>query len=165
VAEVCCGDELWEMDSTKRYVKDAFHRYVINGERDAVNPEKMRTKASALYQLQVPAAGEVSVRLRLSAAQEASTKRFGRNFDQVFAKRAREGDGFYAGGFLGLDNIGIFDRSRPPPTRGYLQQADGTAWMGFYCANLFSIALDLAQAHSSYEDIAYKFFESSFRPA
>jgi len=70
-----------------------------------------------------------------------------------------EGNNIFAGGFLGLDNIGIFDRSKPLPTGGYLQQADGTAWMAFYCANLFSIALELAHGDSAYEDIAYKFFE------
>jgi hypothetical protein len=353
---------LWGIDGPERYVKDAFHRYIINGERDAINPEKSGTKAAAVYQLQVPAGGEATVRLRLTAAGEASKEPFGRKFDRIMEERKQERDEFYdgifrwaeelgksngprpdggspakapslfsaedrnvtrqafagliwscqfyhyigddwlegdpnsppppaerlkgrnhdwrhlycrdvmsmpdkweypwfaawdlafhtmpymiidpdfakrqielvmserfmhpngqipayewvfgdvnppvhgwaayrlykmtvaqgrpdlrfltrafqklllgftwwvnrkdpegnnifAGGFLGLDNIGIFDRSRPLPTGGYLQQADGTAWMAFYCANLFSIALELAHNDSSYEDIAYKFFE------
>ncbi len=356
---------LWGVDNAERYVKDAFHRYVIGGEQDAVNPEKTGTKAAALYRLQVPARGEASIRLRLAAAGEASTEPFGADFDRLIAQRKREADEFYAGifrwgerlsatqpgsgstngpatatyppsefsgeernvirqsfagliwscqfyhyigddwlegdpsgppppkerlhgrnhdwrhlycrdvmsmpdkweypwfaawdlafhtmpymvidpdfakrqlevvmserfmhpngqipayewvfgdvnppvhgwaayrlykmtiaqgspdrrfltrafqklllgftwwvnrkdpegnnifagGFLGLDNIGIFDRSKPLPTGGYLQQADGTAWMAFYCANLLSIALELAHDDSSYEDIAYKFFE------
>ncbi len=356
---------LWGIEGPERYVKDAFHRYLIDGERDAVNPQKAGTKAAMHYLLEVPAAGEVSVALRLTAAAEARKSPIDREFEQVFAQRKSEADEFYAemfrwaeevteekiesvsqddasrgsqpqsiflteernvirqamaglvwncqfyhyigydwlegdpsasppprerlkgrnhdwghlycrdvmsmpdkweypwfaawdlafhtipymvidpefakrqlelvtserfmhpngqipayewmfgdvnppvhgwaayrlykmnmaqgktdrdfltrafqklllgftwwvnrkdpegnnifaGGFLGLDNIGIFDRSKPLPTGGYLQQADGTAWMAFYCANLFSIALELAQDDHAYEDIAYKFFE------
>ncbi len=355
---------LWGIDGPERYVKDAFHRYVVNGEREAINPEKTGTKAAALYRLEVPAGGELAVRLRLAAASGGSAEPFGQNFDRTFTLRKDEADEFYsgifqwgeeltrsgkaserrapskaaapartfssdernvvrqafagliwscqfyhyigddwlegdpsappppkerlhgrnydwrhlycrdvmsmpdkweypwfaawdlafhtmpfmvidpdfakrqlevvmserfmhpngqipayewvfgdvnppvhgwaayrlykmtvaqgrpdrafltrafqklllgftwwvnrkdpegnnifAGGFLGLDNIGIFDRSKPLPTGGYLQQADGTAWMAFYCANLFSIALELAHGDSAYEDIAYKFFE------
>ncbi len=69
------------------------------------------------------------------------------------------GKNVFAGGFLGLDNIGVFDRSRPLPTGGYLEQADGTAWMAFYCATMLSMALELAGEDPSYEDIASKFFE------
>jgi hypothetical protein len=359
-------ERLWGTVSAERYVKDAFHRYLINGEQDAVNPEKTGTKMAAVYRLQVPAVGEVSVRLRLTALDNSTPERFGKSFDQLVALRKREADEFYlgtfrwaeelgarqtgpkasessvpkkttasrefsaeernvvrqalagliwscqfyhyigddwlegdpgslpppserlkgrnhdwrhlycrdvmsmpdkweypwfaawdlafqtmpymvidpdfakrqldvvmserfmhpngqlpayewafgdvnppvhgwaayrlykmtvaqgkpdrafltrafqklllgftwwvnrkdpegnnifGGGFLGLDNIGIFDRSKPSPTGGYLQQADGTAWMAFYCANLFSIALELAHGDSGYEDIAYKFFE------
>jgi hypothetical protein len=65
----------------------------------------------------------------------------------------------FQGGFLGLDNIGIFDRSAPLPTGGYIQQADGTAWMGMYCLNMLAIALELARINPSYEDVATKFFE------
>jgi hypothetical protein len=64
----------------------------------------------------------------------------------------------FAGGFLGLDNIGVFDRSRPLPTGQYLEQADGTAWMGFFCLSLLAIALELAQHDPAYEDVASKFF-------
>jgi hypothetical protein len=70
-----------------------------------------------------------------------------------------EGNNLFAGGFLGLDNIGVFDRSHPLPTGGFLQQADGTAWMGFYCLTMLSIALELAEADPVYEDMASKFFE------
>jgi hypothetical protein len=353
---------LWGIDGPQAYVKDAFHRYLINAEHEAINPEKTGTKAAALYKLQVPAGGEASVRLRLTAAGEVPADPFGPKFDRLVEERKQEADEFYdgifhwaeelgernqlhpdgraiakssskfsaeernvarqafagliwscqfyhyigddwlqgdpsatpppserlkgrnhdwrhlycrdvmsmpdkweypwfaawdlafhtipymvidpdfakrqlelvmserfmhpngqipayewvfgdvnppvhgwaayrlykmtvaqgrpdrrfltrafqklllgftwwvnrkdpegnnifAGGFLGLDNIGIFDRSKPLPTGGYLQQADGTAWMAFYCANLFSIALELAHEDSSYEDIAYKFFE------
>jgi hypothetical protein len=70
-----------------------------------------------------------------------------------------EGRNLFAGGFLGLDNIGVFDRSKPLPTGGYLQQADGTAWMAFFCATMLSIALELARDNPATEDMASKFFE------
>ncbi|MEM7234619.1 MAG: glucosidase, partial [Planctomycetota bacterium] len=65
----------------------------------------------------------------------------------------------FSGGFLGLDNIGVFDRSRPLPHGAHLEQADGTAWMGFFCATMLSIALELARGDPVYEDIASKFLE------
>jgi hypothetical protein len=65
----------------------------------------------------------------------------------------------FTGGFLGLDNIGIFDRSKPLPTGGYLEQADGTAWMAYYCSSMLSIAFELADGNPAYEDMASKFFE------
>src|SRR5208282_3852791 len=65
----------------------------------------------------------------------------------------------FSGGFLGLDNIGVFDRSRPLPGGGRLEQADGTAWMAFYCITMLSMALELAHQDPAYEDIASKFFE------
>ncbi len=359
---------LWGVN-TQGYFKDAFHRYVIDGEHDAVNPDQTGTKTAAWYSLVVPARGEITVRMRLTAEAEAETDPFAKNFDEIFAQRKREADEFYeglhravapqflerarnaqagagngqrrgadwlpvfaddelnvvrqamagliwscqfyhfvvgdwlegdpnqpppppqrlegrnrdwghlycrdvmsmpdkweypwfaawdlafhtiayapidpefakrqlelvmserfmhpngqipayewafgdvnppvhgwaayrlyksikmfggeedrlflsrafqklllgftwwvnrkdpegnnifAGGFLGLDNIGAFDRSRPLPGGGQLQQADGTAWMAFYCANLLTIALELAYHDPAYEDIAYKFFE------
>jgi hypothetical protein len=69
------------------------------------------------------------------------------------------GNNLFSGGFLGLDNIGVFDRSRPLPTGGYLEQADGTAWMAFTCASMLSIAMELARKDPAYEDMASKFFE------
>ena len=65
----------------------------------------------------------------------------------------------FEGGFLGLDNIGVFDRSNDIPGNGILEQADGTAWMGMYCLNMLEIALELAQYNNAYEDLATKFFE------
>jgi hypothetical protein len=70
-----------------------------------------------------------------------------------------EGKNLFSGGFLGLDNIGVFDRSQPLPTGGYLEQADGTAWMAFTCASMLSIAMELARKDPAYEDMASKFFE------
>ncbi|MGH9316478.1 MAG: MGH1-like glycoside hydrolase domain-containing protein, partial [Thermoanaerobaculia bacterium] len=322
------------------YVKDAFHDYVVHGATEAVNPERVGTKAAVLYRLEVPARGEMTLRLRLTAEKEASQSPFGRGFEELFRRRVLEADAFYAsrfprelseeerrvarqacagllwskqfyhlsvkdwlegdpsqppppesrkngrnvgwphlynrdvismpdtweypwyaawdlafhmvpfakldpdfakqqlilllrewymhpngqipayefafgdvnppvhawaawrtykitgprggrdrvflarvfqklllnftwwvnrkdpegknlfaGGFLGLDNIGVFDRSTELPTGGYLEQADGTAWMAFYCATMLSMALELAREDPSYEDVASKFFE------
>ncbi len=322
------------------YVKDAFHAYVIEGKTDAVNPERTGTKAAARFRLEIPAGGNVVLRLRLSADAEAPARPFGREFEATFGSREREADEFFAsvlpvgldaaqarvarqgyagllwskqfyhyvvsdwlagdpaqpappperahgrnhdwphlynrdvismpdkweypwyaawdlafhmipfakadphfakhqlelflrewymhpsgqipayefafsdvnppvhawsawrvykisaprgkrdrlflrrvfkklllnftwwvnrkdpdgrhlfaGGFLGLDNIGVFDRSKPLPTGGHLEQADGTAWMAFYCATMLGMALELAREDSVYEDMASKFFE------
>jgi hypothetical protein len=81
------------------------------------------------------------------------------NFTWWVNRKDTEGNNIFAGGFLGLDNIGVFDRSKPLPTGGYLQQADGTAWMGFYCLTMLSMALELAQTRPAYQDMASKFFE------
>jgi len=321
------------------YAKDAFHDYVVNGQKDAVNPAEVGTKAAAHYVLEVPAGGKVVLRLRLFAEDEAPKQPFGHEFNWVFEQRIREADDFYdsripgaspderqvarqgyagllwskqffyyvvkdwldgdpsqpappdarrqgrnadwghvhnrdvismpdkweypwyaawdlafhmiplaeidphfakeqlvlftrewymhpngqlpayefalgdvnppvhawacwrvykmtgprgqrdrvflarvfnklllnftwwvnrkdadghnlfAGGFLGLDNIGVFDRSQPLPTGGHLEQADGTAWMAFYSATMLSMALELAREDPAYEDMASKFFE------
>jgi len=81
------------------------------------------------------------------------------NFTWWVNRKDHEGNNLFSGGFLGLDNIGVFDRSQPLPTGGWLDQADGTAWMAFYSATMLSMALELAQEDPSYEDMASKFFE------
>ena len=329
---------LWGGSNSSTYVKDAFHEYVIAGAKEAVNPEKVGTKAAAHYRLEVPAGGSRVVRLRLSKAPVADAFS---NFDKIFAARITEADEFYdrvtprnlsederrvhrqalagmlwskqfyyfdldkwldeheahpligsghrsarntewfhmlnrdiismpdkweypwyaawdlafhtialslvdfdfakdqlllmlrnlyahpngqipayewnfsdvnppvhawatlflyniekelgradlrflersfqglmlnfnwwvnrkdpegknvfAGGFLGLDNIGVFDRSAQLPTGGHLDQADGTAWMAFYCQNMLEIAMILTEYDAAmYEDIAFRFLE------
>ena len=326
-------------DDGNRYVKDAFHDYVIHGDAEAVNPRQFGTKAAAIHRLTVPAGTEIVLRLRLTAVDEIASAPFA-DFDAVFAKRIAEADAFYAeripadtddlavavarqayagllwskqfyhyivkdwlagdaneppppaarhvgrnhdwphlynrdvismpdkweypwyaawdlafhmipmatidpefakaqlelflrewylhpngqmpayewalsdvnppvhawacwrvykmaaprgqrdvaflkrvftklllnftwwvnrkdvagnhlfaGGFLGLDNIGVFDRSKPLPGGGRLEQADGTAWMAFYASTMLAMAMELAQYDNTYEDIASKFFE------
>lgn len=81
------------------------------------------------------------------------------NFTWWVNRKDARGLNVFQGGFLGLDNIGVFDRSQPLPTGGYINQADGTAWMAMYSLNLMRIALELAQHDPAYEDIATKFFE------
>ena len=331
------ASRLWGQSNPSPYVKDAFHNYVVSGNRDAVNPSKAGTKAAAHYRLEVPAGGSKSVRLRLSAKPPADPFE---TFDQIVASRLADANEFYeritphslsederrvhrqalagmlwskqyyyfdldkwleeheahpltgtvhrnsrntewfhmlnkdiismpdkweypwyaawdlafhtialslvdfdfakdqlllmlrnlyahpngqipayewnfsdvnppvhawatlflynvektlgrsdlrflersfhglmqnfnwwvnrkdpqgknvfAGGFLGLDNIGLFDRSAPLPTGGHLDQADGTAWMAFYCQNMLEIALILTEYDSMYEDVAFRFLE------
>jgi hypothetical protein len=81
------------------------------------------------------------------------------NFTWWVNRKDTEGRNVFQGGFLGLDNIGVFDRSAPLPTGGHIEQADGTGWMGMYCLNLLAIAMELAREDPSYEDVASKFWE------
>src|SRR5260221_980018 len=81
------------------------------------------------------------------------------NFTWWVNRKDTQGRNIFQGGFLGLDNIGVFDRSAPLPTGGFINQADGTSWMAMYCLNLMRIALELALHNPLYEDIATKFFE------
>jgi hypothetical protein len=81
------------------------------------------------------------------------------NFTWWVNRKDAQGRNIFQGGFLGLDNIGVFDRSAPLPTGGFINQADGTAWMAMYSLNLMRIALELALHNSVYQDIATKFFE------
>jgi hypothetical protein len=81
------------------------------------------------------------------------------NFTWWVNRKDRQGLNIFEGGFLGLDNIGIFDRSAALPTGGYIEQSDGTAWMAMYSLNMLDIALELSRHDSFYEDLAAKFFE------
>jgi hypothetical protein len=81
------------------------------------------------------------------------------NFTWWVNRKDPTGRNVFEGGFLGLDNIGVFDRSAPLPTGGHLEQADGTAWMALYCQNMLEIAVELAQHDPSYEEMVLKFFE------
>ena len=81
------------------------------------------------------------------------------NFTWWVNRKDTTGRNIFEGGFLGLDNIGVFDRSAPMPDGSYIEQADGTAWMAFYALNLMRMALELAQTNPVYEDLASKFFE------
>ncbi|MFK8113761.1 MAG: glucosidase [Rubripirellula sp.] len=80
------------------------------------------------------------------------------NFTWWVNRKDPRGKNIFAGGFLGLDNIGVFDRSKPLP-QGHLEQADGTSWMAFYCGSMLRMALELAEDHQAYGDMASKFFE------
>lgn len=81
------------------------------------------------------------------------------NFTWWVNRKDSSGNNIFEGGFLGLDNIGVFDRSRPLPTGGRIEQSDGTSWMAMYCLNMLKIAIELAKTNRVYEDIASKFFE------
>jgi hypothetical protein len=81
------------------------------------------------------------------------------NFTWWVNRKDPEGLNIFQGGFLGLDNIGVFDRSVALPSGGHVEQSDGTAWMGMFCLNMLAIALELARENPAYEDVASKFFE------
>ena len=81
------------------------------------------------------------------------------NFTWWVNRKDRTGRNVFEGGFLGLDNIGVFDRSAPLPTGGYLEQADGTAWMALFCQNMLEIAVELAKTDADYAEMAIKFVE------
>jgi hypothetical protein len=81
------------------------------------------------------------------------------NFTWWVNRKDRSGRNVFEGGFLGLDNIGVFDRSAPLPTGGYLEQADGTAWMALFCQNMVEIAVELARTDADYAEMALKFIE------
>ena len=81
------------------------------------------------------------------------------NFTWWVNRKDAEDKNVFEGGFLGLDNIGVFDRSAPLPTGGRIEQSDGTSWMAMYCLNMLAIALELSQSNPAYEDVASKFFE------
>ncbi|MBI3014473.1 MAG: glucosidase [Candidatus Tectomicrobia bacterium] len=81
------------------------------------------------------------------------------NFTWWVNRKDAEGLNIFQGGFLGMDNIGVFDRSMPLPTGGHIDQSDGTAWMAMYCLNMLAIAMELADRDRAYEDVASKFFE------
>jgi hypothetical protein len=81
------------------------------------------------------------------------------NFSWWVNRKDAEGNNLFEGGFLGLDNIGLFDRSRPLPSGHILEQSDATSWMAMYCLNMLAIAVELAHHDPTYEDVATKFFE------
>jgi hypothetical protein len=81
------------------------------------------------------------------------------NFTWWVNRKDPDGKNVFQGGFLGLDNIGVFDRSAPLPTGGTIAQSDGTAWVAMYCLNMLAISIELARENPAYEDVASKFFE------
>src|SRR5207248_10880281 len=84
------------------------------------------------------------------------------NFTWWVNRKDTEGNHLFSGGFLGLDNISVFDRSKPLPTGGHLEQADGTAWMAMFCQNMLEISTELAIHDPVYQHIAVKFMEHFF---
>jgi hypothetical protein len=118
-----------------------------------VNPPVHAWAAWRVYKMTAPA-GERDRRFLARVFQKLLL-----NFTWWVNRKDADGKHLFAGGFLGLDNIGVFDRSKALPTGGHLEQADGTAWMAFYCGTMLSMALELAREEPAYEDLASKFFE------
>lgn len=119
-----------------------------------VNPPVHAWAAWRVYNIEKKMYGRKDFRFLESVFQKLLL-----NFTWWVNRKDREGRNVFEGGFLGLDNIGVFDRSAQLPTGGHIEQADGTSWMGMYCLNMLAIALELAMENPSYEDIASKFYE------
>jgi hypothetical protein len=119
-----------------------------------VNPPVHAWAMLYVYNIDKVRRGEGDIQFLKSAFQKLLL-----NFTWWVNRKDRTGKNVFEGGFLGLDNIGVFDRSSPLPTGGCLEQADGTAWMAFYSQCMLEIALELSLHDSSYEDFAMKFME------
>jgi hypothetical protein len=120
---------------------------------DDVNPPVHAWAAWRVYKMTGPRGGRDRLFL------ERVFQKLLLNFTWWVNRKDVAGKNLFGGGFLGLDNVGVFDRSKPLPGGGTLEQADGTSWMAFYCGTMLSIALELAGADPAYEDVASKFFE------
>jgi hypothetical protein len=119
-----------------------------------VNPPVHAWAAYRVYQIERRTTGRAD-----RAFLESIFLKLMLNFTWWVNRKDTAGRNVFEGGFLGLDNIGLFDRSKPLPGGGVLEQADATAWMGMYCLNMLDIALELARENPSYQDVANKFFE------
>ena len=119
-----------------------------------VNPPVHAWAARRVYQIEGKSRGEHD-----RAFLESVFHKLMLNFTWWVNRKDAAGNNVFEGGFLGLDNIGVFDRSNALPAGGTLEQADATSWMGMYCLNLLAIALELAAENPSYQDVANKFFE------
>ena len=119
-----------------------------------VNPPVHAWAALRVYQIEKKRRGEGDRKFLARVFQKLLL-----NFTWWVNRKDSEGMNVFEGGFLGLDNIGVFDRSRPLPTGGRLTQSDGTSWMAMYCLNMLAIALELAEEDEAYEDVASKFWE------
>jgi Glycosyl hydrolase family 63 C-terminal domain len=119
-----------------------------------VNPPVHAWAALRVYQIDKKRTGQGDTKFLARIFQKLLL-----NFTWWVNRKDAEGMNVFEGGFLGLDNIGVFDRSQPLPTGGKLAQSDGTSWMAMYCLNLLAIALELAVTDDSYEDVATKFWE------
>jgi hypothetical protein len=119
-----------------------------------VNPPVHAWAAWRVYKLEKKRRGKGDLRFLESIFHKLLL-----NFTWWVNRKDSEGRNVFQGGFLGLDNIGVFDRSAPLPTGGHIEQSDGTSWMGMYCLNMLAIALELAESNPAYDGMASKFFE------
>jgi hypothetical protein len=121
---------------------------------DDVNPPVHAWAALRVYKMEAKRRGVAD-----RAFLERVFQKLLLNFTWWVNRKDAEGMNVFQGGFLGLDNIGVFDRSAPLPTGGHLEQSDGTSWMAMYALNMLAIAMELARENPAYEDVASKFWE------
>ena len=121
---------------------------------DDVNPPVHAWAALRVYKIEAKRRGVAD-----RAFLERVFQKLLLNFTWWVNRKDAEGMNVFQGGFLGLDNIGVFDRSAPLPTGGHLEQSDGTSWMAMYSLNMLAIATELARENPAYEDVASKFWE------
>lgn len=119
-----------------------------------VNPPVHAWACLQVYRIEKKSAGKGDIDFLKKAFQKLLI-----NFTWWVNRKDHNDNNVFEGGFLGLDNIGVFDRSSFIPGGGHLEQADGTSWMGMYCLNMLDITLEIAQVDNSFEDVATKFFE------
>jgi hypothetical protein len=119
-----------------------------------VNPPVHAWAALRIYRIEAKRKGKAD-----TAFLERVFHKLLLNFTWWVNRKDDEGNNVFEGGFLGLDNIGVFDRSKPLPSGGHLEQSDGTSWMATFSLNMMAIALELARFDTVYEDVASKFFE------
>lgn len=119
-----------------------------------VNPPVHAWSCMQVYKIEKAATGKGDINFLEKAFQKLLI-----NFTWWVNRKDHKGNNVFEGGFLGLDNIGVFDRSSAIPGGGILEQADGTSWMAMYCLNMLEMALEISQYNSNYEDVTTKFFE------
>ncbi|MDF1570587.1 MAG: hypothetical protein P1P82_03110 [Bacteroidales bacterium] len=119
-----------------------------------VNPPVHAWSCMKVYRIEKDRTGKGDIHFLKKAFQKLLI-----NFTWWVNRKDHNDNNVFEGGFLGLDNIGVFDRSAFIPGGGHLEQADGTSWMAMYCLNMLDMALEIAQVDASFEDVATKFFE------
>ena len=146
------GKEQLELLLKSRYIHPSGQIPAYEWNFGDVNPPVHAWSTIYTYLLEKAQRGEGDL-----AWLERSFHKLLLNFTWWVNRKDRAGNNAFEGGFLGLDNIGVFDRSAPLPTGGYLEQADGTAWMALFCQNMVEISAELAMANPAYIDLTTKF--------
>jgi hypothetical protein len=148
------GKQQLDLMLQERYLHPSGRSRPTNGTSAMSTPPVHAWATIFTYRLEKAQRGEGDV-----AWLERSFHKLLLNFTWWVNRKDRTGSNVFEGGFLGLDNIGVFDRSSPLPTGGHLEQADGTAWMALFCQNMLEIAGELALENPAYADMSIKFME------